>query len=181
MPKRAAIFIDRDGTLIDDVGYIKKISEVRFYPFTIEALSLLQPHFCFFIITNQSGIGKGLTTEDEVSVVNQYIVETLKKEGINIEEVYSCPHKSEDDCACKKPKTQFIEKANEQHDIDLNKSFIIGDHPSDVQCGINAGIFPIYLLTGHGTMHQHEIDAETVVCPNILEASKYIITKHNLV
>ena len=74
MTKHPAIFLDRDGTLIDDVGYIQHSSEVSFYPFTFEALSLLQEHFLLFIITNQSGIAKGITTESEVSAVNNYIV-----------------------------------------------------------------------------------------------------------
>jgi D-glycero-D-manno-heptose 1,7-bisphosphate phosphatase len=179
MAKHPAVFIDRDGTLIDDVGYIKQSSEVRFYPFTSEALSILQEHFLLFIITNQSGIAKGFTTEKEVSVVNQHIVNKLKEQGIAIYDVFCCPHKSEDNCECKKPKTFFIDKAYQLYNIDIGHSFIIGDHPSDIQCGLNAGITPIYLLTGHGGKHQDEISKETVICSNLLEASKYIILKNN--
>jgi D-glycero-D-manno-heptose 1,7-bisphosphate phosphatase len=177
MAKHPAVFLDRDGTLIDDAGYIKKISEVNFYPYTFEALSILQEHFLLFIITNQSGIAKGITTEKEVSRVNKFIINTLKDKGIEISDVFCCPHKSEDNCGCKKPKTLFIQKASQMYNIDLNQSFIIGDHPSDVQCGLNAGITPVYLLTGHGIEHKHEINNETVICTNILEASKYLIIK----
>jgi histidinol phosphatase-like enzyme len=107
MAKHPAIFLDRDGTMIDDVGYIKQASEVKFYPFTIEALNLLQEYFLLFIITNQSGIATGIITEKQVK-------------------------------------------------DDLSQSFIIGDHPSDVECGINAGITPVYVLTGHGDKHKNE-------------------------
>lgn len=179
MTKHPAIFLDRDGTLIDDVGYIQHSSEVSFYPFTFEALSLLQEHFLLFIITNQSGIAKGITTESEVSAVNNYIVNALKEQCIDIYEVFCCPHNTEDYCECKKPKTYFIDKAQQLYNIDLSRSFIIGDHPSDIQCGLNAGISPIYLLTGHGQKHLNEIDADTVICSDILEASKYIILKNN--
>jgi D-glycero-D-manno-heptose 1,7-bisphosphate phosphatase len=179
MAKHPAVFLDRDGTLIDDVGYIKHSSEVSFYPYTYEALSLLQEHFLLFIITNQSGIGKGITTENEVSEVNTYITKALKEQEIVIYDVFCCPHKSEDNCECKKPKTYFIDKARQLYNIDLSRSFIIGDHPSDIQCGLNAGITPIYLLTGHGQNHREEISKETVICSDLLEASKYIILKYN--
>ena len=177
MTKYPAVFLDRDGTLIDDVGYIRHTSEVSFYPFTSEALLMLQEHFLLFVITNQSGIAKGLTTEKEVSEVNKYILNTLKKQDIIIHDLFCCPHKNEDNCECKKPKTQFIEKAATKYDIDLTRSFIIGDHPSDVQCGINAGITPLYLLTGHGLKHRDELSKETIICTNLLEATNHIFDK----
>lgn len=177
MAKHPAIFLDRDGTMIDDAGYIKHASEVKFYPFTFKALDLLQEHFLLFIITNQSGIAKELITEKEVADVNRYILNTLKEQGIVIYDVFICPHKKEDNCECKKPKTYFIEKARQLYNIDLSKSYIIGDHPSDVQCGINAGITPVYLLTGHGNKHKNEIDKDTIIFGNILEATKYITSK----
>lgn len=174
MAKHPAIFLDRDGTIIEDMGDIKQASEVQFYPFTFKALDLLQEHFLLFIITNQSGIAKGIVTVKEVEEVNNHILNTLKKQGIAIYDSFCCPHKSEDNCECKKPKTYFIEKARQLYNIDLNQSFIIGDHPSDVQCGINAGITPIYVLTGHGEKHKNEIKKQTIVCNNILEAAKYL-------
>ena len=122
--------------------------------------------------TNQSGIAKGITTENEVSDVNNYIVKTLKEHDVVIYDIFYCPHKTEDNCECKKPKTYFIHKAHQLYNIDLSRSFIIGDHPSDIQCGLNTGITPIYLLTGHGQKHQNEISQEIVICSNLLEASK---------
>jgi D-glycero-D-manno-heptose 1,7-bisphosphate phosphatase len=174
MAKHPAIFLDRDGTMIDGVGFIKQASEVKFYPFTIKALNLLQEYFLLFIITNQSGTATGIITEKQVKDVNNYILNTLKEQGVAIYDVFCCPHKSEDNCACKKPKTYFIEKARQLYNIDLSQSFIIGDHPSDVQCGINAGITPIFVLTGHGDKHKNEIKKETIICDNILEATKYL-------
>jgi len=172
--KHPAVFLDRDGTLIEDRGTIKHTSDVVFYPFTNEALALLQDTFLLFIITNQSGIAKGLITEKEVSAIHKHIINTLKEEEIAIYDVFCCPHKNEDNCDCKKPKTGLIEKARQMYNIDLNRSYIIGDHPSDVQCGNNAGMTPVYLLTGHGNEHKNEIAGETLICDNLLAAAKYI-------
>lgn len=179
MVKHPAIFLDRDGTLIDDIGFIKYTIDVNFYSFTFEALSMLQEHFLLFIITNQSGIAKGVTTEKEVSEVNNYIIKKLKEKKIAIYDTFCCPHKTEDNCDCKKPKTYFINKAQQLYNIDMSRTYIIGDHPTDVQCGLNAGITPIYILTGHGHKHIDEISKDTLIFNNILEASKYIILKIN--
>ncbi len=175
--KHLAVFLDRDGTIVEDRGYIRHPSEIIFYPESFSALNMLQEHFLLFIITNQSGISKGLTTESEVQQVNNYVIEILKKEGITIRDIFSCPHKTEDNCACKKPKPYFINKAVESYDLNPAESFILGDHPSDVLCGINAGVQPIYLLTGHGIKHRHELTEEVTICSNILEAAYYITGK----
>jgi D-glycero-D-manno-heptose 1,7-bisphosphate phosphatase len=180
MGRHPAIFLDRDGTLIEDVGYIKQSSEVKFYSFVMEALMLLQEYFLLFIITNQSGIAKGITTEEEVIDVNTYILRTLKEKGIFIHDIFYCPHKTEDNCNCKKPKPYFIYKAYQLYNIDLKRSFIIGDHPSDIQCGSNAGITPVYLLTGHGIRHKSEVKDDTIIFDNILKASEFIISSKKI-
>ena len=180
MAKRPAIFLDRDGTIIEDNGYINDPLNIEIYPFSYEALQLLQEHFLLFIITNQSGVSKGLITENEVKEVNNAIENVLKSTGIAIFDVFCCPHKDEDNCVCKKPNPYFIHKAAGLYNIDLAKSFIIGDHPSDIQCGKNAGITPIYLLSGHGRKHINEVEHDLIIHENILDASKYIISTCHL-
>lgn len=170
-----AIFLDRDGTLIEDVGYIKSISDVRFFPDSFDSLRQLQQHFLLFIITNQSGIAKGLTTTDEVNQVNNYILSRLKEQNIYIREIFCCPHDTGDNCSCKKPHPYFIHQAAESYGLDLDHSYILGDHPSDAGCGINAGIHPVYLLTGHGQKHLHELHSDVRVCGNLSEATKFIL------
>jgi len=172
-----AIFLDRDGTITEDNGYIKSTLDVFFFPYTFHALELLQKHFLLFIVTNQSGISKGLTSETEVKEVNQYISDTLKANGITIIETFCCPHKNEDNCNCKKPKPYFLYKAAQLYNVDLSKSFIIGDHPSDMECGINAGVTPLYVLTGHGLRHKDELVLNSGIFENLLDASKHIISK----
>ena len=174
MAKHPAIFLDRDGTIVEDRGYIKDPSDIIFYPESFSALDILKKDFLLFIITNQSGIARGLTTESEVRRVNDHVVETLKQKGIVIRDIFSCPHITEDNCKCKKPNPFFINNAAETYNLDLPNSFILGDHPSDVLCGLNAGVHPVYLLTGHGSKHRHELTEEVKICNNILEAAYFI-------
>ncbi len=133
MGKHPAIFLDRDGTIVEDKGYIDNTLNVEFFPYTFKSFAILQNHFLLFIITNQSGISKGLISEIEVQKVNTYITETLKENGIIIFDTFCCPHKKEDNCNCRKPKPYFLLKASELYTIDLTKSFIIGDHPTDIE------------------------------------------------
>lgn len=174
---KPAIFLDRDGTLIEDRGDLKSPEEVVFYPNTLKALRLLAPRFVFFIVTNQSGIGKGNLATHEAEKVNNYVKDWLKKEGIEIKDIYTCPHTTEDECDCKKPKPHFLHKAAKDYDIDLSRSFVIGDHPHDVHFAENAGATGIYLLTGHGKKHMDELSDDYIVCKDILKAAQRIIEK----
>jgi len=177
MAKHPAVFLDRDGTIIEDIGYIKNPLHLIFYPESFKALNIIQEYFLLFIITNQSGIGKGLTTEDEVKEVNKSLVEILRSRNIRVYDIFYCPHKAEDGCTCRKPNPYFINKAAELYNLNLADSYIIGDHPSDAKCGLNAGVEPIYLLTGHGRKHQAELTHDVRICENILDAANYIINK----
>lgn len=176
MEKQPAIFLDRDGTIIEDNGHINNVLNVEFFPYTFEALRLLQNHFLLFVITNQSGVSKGLISESSVREVNMHIEDALKFKGIAIYATFYCPHKSEDNCNCKKPKPYFLTQAAQLYTIDLTKSYIIGDHPSDMLCGINAGVTPIYVLSGHGNKHKHELTSDLKICNTLLDASKYILS-----
>jgi len=176
---KPAIFLDRDGTIIEEAGYIGDISLVEFFPFTVSVLREFQKHFLLFIVTNQSGVSKGLVTLREVVSVNRYITDYLSAADINIERVFCCIHRAEDNCRCRKPFPYFIRQAASEFNIDLGRSFIIGDHPSDIECGINAGVTPLYLLSGHGEKHRKELRPDVVVCSDLKAASGLIITKLN--
>lgn len=175
MLKQPAIFLDRDGTIIQDVGYLKNPENVKFFSETFTTLLKLQERFLLFIITNQSGISKGITTANEVMLVNDYLVEVLKSKGINISHVFCCPHSVEDNCICRKPNPYFIQKAAILYNLNLEDSYIIGDHPLDVECGLNSGVKPIYVLTGHGEKHKNELTTDCLICDNIIAASKHIL------
>lgn len=178
MAKHPAVFLDRDGTIIKDNGYLKNLLEIDFYPSAFKALQNLQEHFLLFIITNQSGVSKVLISENEVEEVNIQIVGALRIRGVTIFDLFNRPNKSEENCECKKSKPYFIHHAAQLYNLDLTRSIMVGDHPSEIQCGINAGVTPIYLLSGHGRKHRDELNADFKICKDLSEASKYILLAH---
>ena len=171
------MFLDRDGTIIEDHGYLSKPSQVIFFDDAFDALKRLQKDFLLFIVTNQQGISQGILTKSEVDSVNQFVVDELNNAGIKILEVYACPHTKTDNCKCRKPNAFFLNKASHDFDIDLKSSFVIGDHPSDVQFAINANAKGIYLLTGHGKNHLSELNGDEIVVPKISDAVSKIFEK----
>ncbi|MBM4103144.1 MAG: threonylcarbamoyl-AMP synthase [Planctomycetes bacterium] len=177
--KKAAVFLDRDGTIIEDQGHLQDPSEVVFFPETFEALQKLQKDYRLFIVTNQSGIAKGIISPDDVEKVNNHIMASLRERGIDIADIYVCPHKREDGCECIKPNPFFLKKAAAIHNIDLNRSFAIGDHPCDVELARGVGGQGVYILTGHGKRHKKELSHKVTVLPNIKAAADWIICKAN--
>jgi len=155
-----AIFLDRDGTINEDVGFIWSAEKLVFIPGSIEALRMLQKDYQLFIITNQSGIGKGIFSEEDFLKFNNYFINLLKTYDIHIRQVYYCPHTKEDRCKCYKPSPYFMFKAEEDYGVDLRESWVIGDHPHDVEMAHRAGAHSVYLLTGHGAKHRKEISVE---------------------
>ena len=172
-----AVFLDRDGTLIEDRGHLREPSDVVFFPHTAKALKSLGVHYQLFIVTHQPGVAKGLISPDDVLRVNNHIVTVLAEAGVRIGDVYCCFHLPSDNCPCIKPKPYFLLKAAEDYSLDLQRSFVIGDHPHDVALASNAGACGIYVLSGHGAKHRAELPAKTVVLPGILEAAMWILHK----
>lgn len=156
---KRAVFLDRDGTIIKDKGYIGDIKDVEFYPYTFDCLQRLQKEFLLFIVTNQSGVAKGLISGDDVARIHEYILQRMRENEITLQEIYSCPHSNEDNCACKKPQTFFVDDAKAKYSLDIQNSYVVGDHPSDVRLAINSKSNGIYLLTGHGRRHYSELEA----------------------
>jgi len=171
-----AIFLDRDGTIIEDVGVVGAPEQVEFYPECFEALRRLGRQYLLILVTNQRCISDELVTRSQVDSVNDYVIKQLADEGVTITDVYVCPHKRAEGCQCIKPKTFFAEKAAERYNIDLRKSFSIGDHPHDVQLGLNMGGAGVYVMTGHGVKHFPELAPDTIVTDGITQAADYILS-----
>lgn len=171
-----AIFLDRDGTINEDLGYIYKKEDLVFIKDSLKDLKILQKYFNLYIITNQSGIGKKFFTEDDFIKFNNYFLDILKKNRITIKRVYYCKHKNEENSICKKPSTYFIDKIIKEDKIFRDLSYVIGDHPHDVIMGIEAGIKSIYLLSRHGKNHLDELDyIPDYIASNLYEATKFIL------
>lgn len=139
-----AIFFDRDGVINSDVGhyYIFRIEDFIINEGIIPSLIKLSENgYKLFIVTNQGGIAKGIYTESDVNKVHKYLINSLAKYNITIEEIYFCPHhESISPCECRKPKPYFINKAIKDYDIDPEQSYLIGDSLRDIQAAEAAGI-----------------------------------------
>jgi len=172
-----AVFLDRDGVIVEDVGYHYKIEDFKLIKNAVEGLKLLKD-FKLIIVTNQSGIGRGYYTMKDFLKFNDYLIEELGGKKINIEKTYVCPHKPEDDCEYRKPKTKLIEDAEKEFRIDLKKSFVIGDKKIDIEMGKNAGCKTILVLSGHG-MKEKENSKADYIAKDLLEAAEWIKENEN--
>jgi len=174
-----AVFFDRDGTIIKDRGHLNNIKDIVFYNYTFDCLKELQKKFLLFIITNQPGVAKGLIKVESLDIIHNYILSTMNDHGIEIKEIYCCTHKKEDYCLCRKPNTFFIDHAKDKFSIDPEKSYIIGDHPSDIELAIRIKANGIYLLTGHGKKHYRELSIyqkqKIKICSNLKSATQTIL------
>ncbi len=174
-----ACFLDRDGTISDDTMYPHKVEDFRLLPGVVEGLKKLSKNYIFIIITNQSGIGRGIFKEEDMHKFNEKLINELKKENIEIKKVYYCPHAPEELCKCRKPHTKYVREAEKEFNIDIKNSWVIGDHPHDVEMGIKNGCKSVYLLTGHGSAHFKDLESNSIkpdfIANNFLEAANFII------
>lgn len=167
-----AVFLDRDGVINYDTNYVHKIEDFEFISGSKKAVKLLnQAGYKIFIISNQSGIGCGYYTEDDVETLHKYMIGEIEKVGGKIEKIYYCPHVLEANCECRKPNPYFVFQAQKEFDIDLSKSFFIGDRDVDFACGKNAGLKTISVLSGHKA--KREVIPDIVVA-NLVSAAKII-------
>jgi D-glycero-D-manno-heptose 1,7-bisphosphate phosphatase len=176
-PCPPAVFLDRDGTIIEDCGDLSDPSQVVFFSDTFESLRRLSERFSLFVVTNQPGVAKGTITLQDVDRVNAHVVSCLERQGIRIAATYVCPHERASGCRCIKPNPYFLRKAEHDFGIDLTRSFVIGDHPHDVELAVRAGATGIYVLSGHGMKHQAELPEQTVVTQGIGEATEQILKR----
>ena len=172
-----AVFLDRDGTIIEDRGDLRDPSEVVWFDDTVSSLRRLSDCFDLFIVTNQPGVAKGTNSIEAVEHVNGYVSSYLAQHGIPIVATYVCPHERGSDCHCIKPKPHFLRRAERDFRVDLGRSFVIGDHPHDVELANNVGATGIYVLSGHGMKHRRDIPGDTIVADGIGEASERILER----
>ena len=145
------IFLDRDGVINKEVGYLHKIQDFEFIDGVFDACLHFQAlGYQLIIITNQSGIGRGYYDEDAFHVINNWMLEQFKNKRIEILDVFFCPHTPESNCDCRKPKPGMFNQANEKHNIDMEKSWMVGDKEADIQAANAAGIQNTILVkSGH--------------------------------
>ena len=177
--KRKAVFLDRDGTINLDKGYVYKISDFEYLPGVKEGLKLLQKAgFLLIVITNQSGIGRGYYDEDDFEILNGWMLWDLENEGIYIDKTYYCPHhpqatilKYRKKCNCRKPEIGLYQKAIEDYEIDIGQSYVIGDRIRDLSiCELDSSIKGYLLYRGKYKAHGNV----TMIQGGLLEAAQCI-------
>jgi len=185
--KNPAVFLDRDGTVIKEVGYLNSLSKVELLPGVPKALAVLHDAgFKLFIVTNQSGVARGLFTESFVRETHELLFNMLKERGCFLDGFYYCPHHPTEgkppyvgECNCRKPKPGMVLQAAYEHNLDLTRSWIIGDKKSDILTAKNIGMKAVLVLTGYGRAVAAELEKEgdvgVPVCRDMEEAAKIIL------
>jgi D-glycero-D-manno-heptose 1,7-bisphosphate phosphatase len=151
---KAAIFLDRDGVLTIERGYICKIDEVELFPYASECINCIhEKGYVAIVITNQSGVARGLFQEEELQALHDRIIKAT-----GVDAIYYCPHyikgivsRYSISCNCRKPNIGLIERAQKDFEIDLKKSYMVGDRATDIQTGRNAGLRTVLLESGYGS------------------------------
>ena len=195
--KNKAIFLDRDGTLnyenrnkLNPKGFMLDIKKLQLIIGSINAIRLLnEMNYKVIVITNQSGVGRGLFTEDFVNRVHEKIDKMLANGGVSIDGYYYCPHhpteakgKYKKICSCRKPAPGMIFTAAEEHNVDLSQSYFIGDGLRDMKCAWMVKVKPILVLTGNGeitfdTFSEKEKNKLEYVAQDLLDAAQYLYNK----
>ncbi len=174
LEKKPAIFLDRDGVLSEEVGYVRSIEKLHIFPYVGECIAKIKNKgYYSIVITNQSGIARGLLSEDALKNMNQYLIERT-----GVDAVYYCPHHPQGNidiyrkvCRCRKPETGLLEQACEDFNIDMSKSYMVGDRACDVLTGQKAGLKTILLESGYGTSRLEQ----DVVPDYILEDMRKVV------
>jgi D-glycero-D-manno-heptose 1,7-bisphosphate phosphatase len=146
-----ALFLDRDGVVIDYIPYLSRPEQVSLPQGAGEALKQWQTEgYQLVIVTNQSGISRDYFSEEDVKAIHKCIIKEYRHFGVEFADILICPHQPADNCQCRKPSPYLLLNYSEKNHIDLSQSWFIGDAPSDIECALNAGCQPVLLLTGRG-------------------------------
>ena len=188
--KRPALFMDRDGTISEEVGYVNHASRFRLFPYTADAIKLLNDNgWLAIVVTNQAGVARGYFSEDIILQIHDRVRQELEKESARLDAIYYCAHHPSVgeppyrlDCDCRKPKPGLIQRAAADFEIDLARSWMVGDRYGDVELARNAGLHAAFVLSGYGRGEWEyqrgswQIEPE-VVAEDLLEAVQVIIER----
>jgi heptosyltransferase-2 len=166
------IFLDRDGTLNQDYGYIRSCDQFELFPGVAEALARLkQAGARLIVVTNQSGVARGLFSIGDLDAIHEKLSRLLGEAGAALDAVYYCPHHPDDSCECRKPNTGLIERAVRERQVDLSRCYLIGDHARDIELAKRVGSRSILVTTG-AVLPQHVEDLKALgFAPDLVASS----------
>lgn len=183
---RPAVFLDRDGTLIEEAGFLDRLERLVFFPYTVEAIRLLnRAGYAVVVLTNQSGVARGIVRPAFVDEARDHIAAHLAAGGARIDGFYHCPHHPQAvveslraDCECRKPKPGMLVQAAGELSLDLPRSFVVGDRWHDLEAGDAAGVRGLLVRTGYGQTEEHVPGPHVTpaaVVDNLIEAVSWIL------
>ncbi len=181
---KRAVFLDRDGTLIEEVGYLDQFERIRFFPYSVDAVRLLnRAGFAVVVATNQSGVARGLFDDAFVGAAHDRIARVLADGGARIDAFYYCPHHPDGSvdayrraCDCRKPGPGLFRRAASDLDLALDRSFVVGDRMHDVDAGLTIGAAAVLVRTGYGGAHEQAARARgAAIGNNLIEAVGWIL------
>ena len=176
-----AVFLDRDGTINEQMGYINHLSRFKLLPLAVPAIRRLnEAGVKVVVVTNQSGAARGYFPATLVDEIHARLKQLLAAGGAHLDGIYTCLHIPADGCACRKPRPTLMEQAARDLDLDLSRSYLVGDRYSDIQTAANAGAKGILVLTGYGRgEYEYVRPTQPVqavhVAPDLLEAAEWIL------
>ena len=192
MSARPAVFMDRDGTMVHDVGYLSRREDLGWYPYTIDAIRLLnRAGFLVFVTTNQGGIALGFATEAFVEQTHAEMAASVAAAGGRIDGFFFCPHhplareeRLRVSCECRKPRPGMIRQALARFEIDLARSFVVGDKMADVDLATGGGARGILVRTGYGPAeverHGGQVPGAAYVAAELMDATEWILMQAGL-
>ena len=170
-----AVFLDRDGTMAENVNYCSSPDDFELFPSTGQAIKLFKDMgFKVIVITNQSGIARGYFTEDTLTKIHSKMMCELAKDDVQLDAIYYCSHHPDDNCECRKPKPKLILQAAKDFDIDLAHSCMIGDFQSDITLGKAVNCMTMLIAKQKSEAHKGWIDQPDTIVPDLLEAAKIV-------
>jgi len=190
--RNLTVFLDRDGTVCEEVGYLSSAAEMRLIPGSAEAIRRLNARgFKVFIVTNQAGVARGFFPESILPALHAEMERLLRKERARIDGLYYCPHHPTEGvppyrvaCDCRKPAPGLLIKAATRFGLDLPSSYMVGDHLSDVECGRRVGAQTVLLLTGHGREQADKMASlpapPSYVADNLYAAVEWILDQEGM-
>jgi histidinol-phosphate phosphatase family protein len=169
-----AVFLDRDGTIARDVHYCRRPEDFEILPTVPDAVRLLNENgFKVVVITNQSGVARGYFTEETLAQIHDKMRRELARYGAWVDAIYYCPHHPDDRCECRKPKAALFHRAAKEHDINFDRSYVVGDMQIDVAAGKALGCHTILVTTGPGK-GEDIVDPPDYVADSLLQAAQWI-------
>jgi D-glycero-D-manno-heptose 1,7-bisphosphate phosphatase len=182
--KRPAVFLDRDGTINEEMGYINDLSRFRLLPEAALAIRHLnESQIPVVVVTNQSGAARGYFPATLVDEVHRHMKDLLAQAGARVDAIYTCLHAPENGCYCRKPKPGLLLQAAQDLNLDLSRSYLVGDRYKDIETAANAGVPGILVLTGYGLgeykhFHEQTQPQPVHVAANLLDAVDFILSHH---